>query len=291
MGGAMKRSTFPIRIAGLVGIIVLLVLIVVHPAGALRLQGEPTSRPTATTGPYVELDPTWGIAGEVTEVIATGSLWTPGVITLFWDDVDDPAMELAEGVVDVEGNFLILFDTPTELPYASVGVHSVYAVQGETEAEAFFELLEGEPTDTPTPTYTSTPPTPPTFTFTPSPTTTPTQTLTPTPSPTLRPVTPAATITPIRPTKPPAVTRAPAPTRTNTPVPGPPTNTPSPTITLVPTMTPGPGTPSVTPLATATPVDEIADTGAGWGMFILWGFVLAALVVAFRMLRLRGALG
>jgi len=288
----MKRSTFPIRIAGLVGMIVLLVLIVVHPAGALRMQDEePTSRPTPTTGPYVELDPTWGIAGEATEVIATGALWTPGVITLFWDDVDDPAMELAEAVVDVEGNFLALFDTPTALPHASLGVHRVYAVQGETEAYAFFELLEGEPTDTPTPTYTSTPPTPATSTFTPSPTVTSTPTLTPTPSPTLRAVTPMVSITPIPPTKPPAVTRAPTATRTRTPVPGLPTNTPSPTITLVPTMTPGPGTPSVTPLATATPVDEIADTGAGWGMFILWGFVLAALVVAFRMLRLRGVPG
>jgi hypothetical protein len=270
----MKRSTFPIRIAGLVGMIVLLVLIVVRPAGAVCLQGEPTPRPTPTAAPYFELDPTWGISGEVTEVIATGALWTPGVITLFWDDVDNA----------VEGTFLIRFDTPTDLPYASVGVHTVYAVQGDIEAEAFFELVQGEPTDTPTP------PTPPTFTSTPSPTTTPTQTLTPTPSPTLRPVTPAVTISPIPPTRPP-VTRAPTSTRTRTPVPGPATNTPLPTITLVPTMTPGPGTPSVTPLPTATPIGDIADTGAGWGMFILWGFVLAALLVAFRMLRLRGVTG
>jgi LPXTG-motif cell wall-anchored protein len=38
-------------------------------------------------------------------------------------------------------------------------------------------------------------------------------------------------------------------------------------------------------------VDEIPDTGAGWGLFILWGFALAALLVVFRVLRLRGLPG
>ena len=59
--------------------------------------------------------------------------------------------------------------------------------------------------------------------------------------------------------------------------------------------TPGPGTPSVTPKApaepTATPVQEISDTGGGWGTVFLWGFVLASLLVAFRLLRVRSLQG
>jgi len=293
----MKRSTFPMRIAGLVGMIALLVLVVVRPAGALRFQEDPTPRPTPTTAPYVELTPVQGIAGEATEVAASGALWTPGAsVTFFWDAVDGAGLELGEADVSTEGTFLFLFDTPTQPPHATVGVHSVYAVQGQTQAEAFFELIQGEPTETPTPTNTPTPttsptpPTPPTSTFTPTPTLTPTQTPTTAPSPTLRPVTPAVTVSPIPATKVPAATKPPA-TRTNTPVPGTATSTPSPTITLLPTSTPGPGTPSVTPQATATPVGEIADTGAGWGVFIIWGFALAALLVLFRVLRLRSLPG
>lgn len=281
----MKRSTFPIRIAGLVGMIGLLVLIVVRPAGALLYQGEPTPRPTPTAAPYIELNPVQGIAGDATEVQASGALWTAGVtIILYWDAVDGSGVELGQVVATAEGTFVFSFNTPTDPPYAGVGVHTVYAVQGATQAEALFELIQGEPTDTPTPTNTATPTTSPTSTFTPSPTTTPTQTSTAIPSPTLRPVTPMVTISPIPPTRPPAATRPPA-TRTNTPIPGPPTNTP------LPTPTPGPGTPSVTPQATATPVDEMADTGAGWGTFILWGFVLAALLVVFRVLRVRSLPG
>ena len=289
----MKRGTFPIRIAGLVGMIALLVVVVAQPAGAMLYQGEPTPRPTPTSAPYVELNPVQGVAGIATPVVASGALWTPGVpVILYWDAVDGGGVELGQAMTTAEGTFVIPFDTPTDPPHANVGVHTVYAVQGNTQAEAFFELIQGEPTDTPTPTNTTTPPTPPTSTFTPSPTLTPTATATVEPSPTLRPVTPMVTISPIPPTRrPPSATQPPRPTRTNTPVPGPPTNTPPPTITLVPTMTPGPGTPSVTPQATATPVDEIADTGAGWGTFILWGFVLAALLVVFRVLRVRSLPG
>lgn len=271
--------------------IALLVLIVVRPAGALLYQ-EPTPRPTPTAAPYLELDPIQGIAGNATEVVASGALWTPGgIVTLYWDDVDETGLELGETVVTDQGTFLFLFDTPTALPHATVGVHTVYAVQGGTQAQAFFELLYGTPTPSPTPTNTPRPTTPPTATSTPSPTLTPTQTTTPTPSPTLRPVTPAVTISPIPATRPPSVTKAPSPTRTNTPVPGVPTITLVPTITRTPTATPGPGTPSATPQATPTPVGEIADTGAGWGTFILWGFVLAALLVVFRVLRVRSLAG
>jgi hypothetical protein len=286
----MKRGMFPIRIAGLVGMIALLVVVVAQPAGALLYQGEPTPRPTPTAAPYVELNPVQGIAGEATPVVASGALWTPGVVVvLYWDAFDGSGVELGQAVTTSEGTFVIPFNTPTDPPYATVGVHSVFAVQGETQAEVFFELTQG-----PTPTFTSTvtPTTSPTTTFTPSPTLTPTETPTVEPSPTLRPVTPMVTISPIPPTRrPPSATSTPKPTRTNTPVPGPATNTPTPTITLVPTDTPGPGTPSVTPQATATPVDEIADTGAGWGTFVLWGFVLAALLVVFRVLRVRSLPG
>ena len=288
----MKRATFPIRIAGLVGMVALLAVVVAQPAAALLYQ-EPTPRPTPTAAPYVELTPVLGTAGVATPVVASGVFWTPGgTVILYWDAVDVTGVELGQAVVTNEGTFVIPFDTPIDPAHATVGVHSVFAVQGDIQAEVFFELLQRPPTDTPTPTNTATPPTPPTTTFTPSPTLTPTRTPTLAPTPTLRPVTPMATISPIPPTRrPPSATSTPRPTRTNTPVPGPATNTPRPTITLIPTDTPGPGTPSVTPQATATPVDEIADTGAGWGTFVLWGFVLAALLVVFRVLRVRSLPG
>ena len=60
-------------------------------------------------------------------------------------------MELGQAVTTSEGTFVIPFNTPTDPPYATVGVHSVFAVQGETQAEVFFELTQG-----PTPTFTST---------------------------------------------------------------------------------------------------------------------------------------
>jgi hypothetical protein len=34
-------------------------------------------------------------------------------------------------------------------------------------------------------------------------------------------------------------------------------------------------------------VDDLTDTGVGWGTIFLWGFVLAGLVVLFRLLRVR----
>ena len=119
---------------------------------------------------------------------------------------------------------------------ATLGVHTVIAVQDGSEASASFELIAPTPTHTPTTTDTPTPthsPTPGT------PSATPTTTQTPIPSATLRPVTPMVTISPIPPTaRPPAATRAPTATRTNTPVPGPPTQTPTPSLTPVPTQTP-----------------------------------------------------
>ena len=286
MGGTMDRSAYPTRIVGLVGMVMLLVLLVASPVGALpflnQTTPEPTPRPTSTPAPYLELDPTQGVAGNDTSVQATGGLWVPDqTVTLYWDD---NTLELGTVVAGSDGTFETTFTTPTSGAPAAVGLHTVIAVQLQFQAEATFELVAPTPTYTPSPTNTPTPtntrrpsdtPTPitPSPTFTPSPTGTP--------EPTLRPITPMVTISPIPPTKPPAVTSPPKPTRTNTPVPGTPTNT------STPSPSPGPGTPSATPEPTATPVDDLTDTGVGWGTIFLWGFVLAGLVVLFRLLRVR----
>jgi hypothetical protein len=293
----MKRSAFPIRTAGVVGVVMFLNLFLANPAAALPalFQGpetpEPPPRPTATPAPYLLLDPTQGVAGSATPVTATGGLWNPGTVSLYWDD---NGKHLGDATAGADGTFVLNFTTPTDLPYASVGFHIVFAVQGSARAQALFELIEGTPTPTntpiDTPTWTPTPSLTPTHTpKTPTPTST--ASLTPTASPTLRPVTPMVTITPFPPTLPPARTSTPAPTRTNTPVPGTPTITLTPSITPTPSNTPGPGTPAATPQPTATPVEEISETGAGWGTIFLWGFVLAGLLVVFRLLRVRGVPG
>lgn len=280
----MKKTAFPIRIVGLLGMVTLLALIVLRPAGAspslFQETAEPTVRPTPTPAPYLSLNPTQGAAGDATEVVATGARWVPGVeVTLYWDDVD---VTLGTADVDGEGEFEITFLTPTDPEHAAVGPHAVIAVQGDTEVAATFELLLPTPTHTPSPTPSSTS----TGTATPiTPSPTPSDTPTLTPSPTLRPVTPMVTISPIPATRPPAATKPPKPTRTNTPVPGTPTNTPT------PSNTPGPGTPSATPPPMATAEEEISDTGSGVGMIFLWGFVLAGLLVVFRLLRVRSLPG
>jgi hypothetical protein len=229
------------------------------------------------------------VAGQATEVVASGELWTPGLsIDLYWDDSGAP---LGNTIAQADGSFEMTFFTPVNPPYASVGFHTVVAVQGALEAQALFELVQATPTHTPTltrtPTRTPTPSRTPTNTpVSPSPTSSPS--LTPTRTPTLRPITPMVTISPIPPTKSPARTNTPRPTRTNTPVPGTPTSTYTPSVTPTPSQTPGPGTPAATPEPTQTPVEEISDTGGGWGTVFLWGFVLAGLLVVFRLLRVRG---
>ena len=244
---------------------------------------EPTPRPTATPAPYLELDPTQSVAGDPTAVVARGALWVPGgTVDLYWDDTG-PA--LASATVGSDGKFQTTFQVPTGTK-ATVGMHRVDAVQrGGPKTSADYELIAPTPTTSPTPTNTSEPP-PPTPTNTPeTPTATPTEGPTLTASPTLRPVTPIATISPIPPTRGPVVTSAPQPTRTNTPVPG------TPTHTRTPTATPGPGTAAATPEPTETPVDEISDTGLGWGMLFLLGFGLAGLLVVVRLMRVRGLAG
>jgi hypothetical protein len=286
----MKKSVFPIRIVGLVGMVVLLVLVVASPVGAFPslFQEEPTPRPTATPAPYLQLSPMQGVAGDATTVTATGALWEPGDVTLYWDDTGGGGVELGTASANDNGSFQTTFTTPTDPAHAAVGSHRVIAVQGDDQAQATFELIEPTPTDTPTitptasSTHTSTPKTP-------TPTRTPTRT--PTPSPTLRPVTPMVTISPIPPTSAPAVTRRPTATRTNTPVPGTPTNTLTPSVTPTPSQTPGPGTPSATPESTPTPEGELSETGAGWGTIFAWGFALAGLLLVFRFLRVRGLPG
>jgi len=296
----MKRITLPIRTAGLVALVFALSLTAVVPTQAASplfqatATGEPPPRPTPTPTPYLELDPTWGVAGVANQVEATGGLWAAGhQVQLYWDDTDHP-IGLQTQIRD-DGTFEILFTTPINLPpYSDVGIHRVIAIATDgTQAEATFELVGATPTSTPTRTDTPTPTGTRTPTPSPSPVTptnTPTSTTTPTPSATLRPITPMVTITPLPPTKQPtaAATRTPTATR----IPGTPTVTRTPTMTFTPSPTPGPGTPSVTPLLAATftptPVEEIADTGGGWGTLLLWGFVLAGLLIAFRLLRVRG---
>jgi len=230
------------------------------------------------------------VAGVANEVEATGGLWAAGHrVQLYWDDFDHPIGLQTQ--IRGDGTFEIIFTTPINLPpYSNVGIHRVIAIATDNaQAEASFELVAPTPTasptasDTPTATGTRTP----TPTSTPvTPTNTPTTTTTPTPSATLRPITPMVTITPLPPTR--GATRVPTATR----IPGTPTVTRTPTMTFTPSPTPGPGTPSATPQPTATftptPETEIADTGSGWGTLLLWGFVLAGLLIAFRLLRVRG---
>lgn len=290
----MKRSAFPILTAGFVGLLLLLNLPLTSPAAALPalLQGPETPEPSATRprptpAPVLELDPVQGPVGQATEVTARGELWTPGLpVSLHWDDTGAPLGNVIPGA---DGSFQTTFLTPVDPPYGSVGFHMVIATQGALGAQAVFELVQATPTNTATvtstPTATGSPS--PTLTNTPvSPSPTPSPSLTPTRTPTLRPITPMVTITPFPPTKPPV--RTPSPTRTNTPVPGTPTSTYTPSITPTPSQTPGPGTPWATPESSATPVEEISETGGGWGTVFLWGFVLAGLLVVFRLLRVRG---
>ncbi len=293
----MNKSAFPIRKVGLVGVVLLLVLLLAGPVGALPLfqtTPEPTPRFTPTPAPYLELTPVQGIAGAATPVMARGWSWAAGhTVRLYWDDT---TLFLAQGQIRGDGTFEIGFTTPTDPIHATVGVHMVLAIATNgDQGQAGFELIA--PTPTPTNTPITPTPTVPTPTFTPvSPTPTRTPTLTPTTTPTLRPITPMVTITPIPPTARPTsvatvATRAPTATRTNTPVPGTPTSTFTPSVTPTITDTPGPGTPSATPQPTATPVQEAPETGSGWGTIFLWGFVLAGLLVVFRLLRVRSVQG
>jgi hypothetical protein len=294
----MRRFAFPTQLVSVVGVILLLGLVIAQPAGAfpaLAQTEEPVPRPTATPAPYIQLEPSQGPAGGATLVVVTGGLWAPGPLTLFWDSVS--GIILGQPSANVDGFFRFEFTTPTEGADAAAGIHIVIAGQGPRVAEASFELLPPTPTPTfttgPSPTWTAThTPTPTNTPRTPTPTATATATFTP--SPTLRPVTPMVTISPIPPTsRPPGqvATRTPRPTSTNTPRPGTPTYTLTPSVTPTASDTPGPGTPSATVRPSATPVEEISETGSGWGTVFLWGFVLAGLLVVFRLLRVRSLPG
>jgi hypothetical protein len=258
-------------------VVLLLALFLDGPVGALSplYQQEPTPRPTATAAPYIELNPNQGVVGNANQTEVTGYFFVPGQPLRFLFDVT-----LMEGLSPIEwhadGTFTVRLRIP---PPAGAGVHRILAEQtGGLSAAATYTLVDPTVTNTPPPTNTWTPS--PIPSDTPTPSTTPTAS----PSPTLRPITPMVTITPIPPTPRPPVqrTNTPRPTRTYTPRPGTPTNTPLPTATL------RPGQPSPTPSPTPTPEEEMADTGGGWGTIFLWGFVLAGLVVVFRLLRVRG---
>jgi hypothetical protein len=276
----MNRTGFPIRLMSMLGAVALLALMVAGPVQVAS--DEPTPRPTPGDIPFIRLDPDQGVQGNDNRTHVTGYLFTYELPVAFFFDGAGP-MQVLEGVTwnPGDGTFTALLQIPRE---ALAGMHTITArQQGGLEASAPYEIVAPTPTNTPLPTDTSPP------TNTPKPTSTQTPTLSPTPTATLRPITPMVTITPIPPTRPPSqATVAPAPTRTNTPVPGTPTSTYTPSVTPTPSNTPGPGTPAATALPTATPVEEISETGGAWGTVFLWGFVLAGLLVVFRLLRVTG---
>jgi hypothetical protein len=284
----MKRFAFLVRLAGVLGTVALLALFLTGPVGALpalfQITPEPTPRPTATSAPYIEVNPDHGVVGNDNQTTVTGHFYVPNQPVTFMFDATQ--MEVLQGPVwNPDNTFTALVRIP---PQADAGQHGISAIQGALQASAPYWLENPTATYTPTPTNTPTPsntPTPRT------PTATHTATGTPLPTATLRPITPMVTITPIPPTTAPARTNTPAPTRTNTPVPGTPTNTLTPSSTPTPSDTPGPGTPSATPGKTATPEPETPDTGGGWGAVFLWGFVLAGLLIVFRLLRVSSLRG
>jgi hypothetical protein len=281
----MKRSAFAIRIGRIVGLLVLLGLLaaLVGMPFPLRSVGGQPPRPTPTSSPSLVLSPAQGVAGDATDVEATGVFWTTGgTVVLYWDGV----LEVGLATVGNNGRFQTSFTTPTGLGHASPGLHFVLAVQGGFQADAQFLLIKPTPTDTSTPTNTPSA----TYTSTPvTPTDTPAPTVTGTPEPTLRPVTPIVTGTvtrwapqptlaptriprptntsapqPPTATKPPAPTKTPRPTVTSTFTPSPtPTDTPTPTPTATPTdtptLTPTP-TPTDTPTQTPTPTPTDTST-------------------------------
>lgn len=318
----MKKSSFPNRFWGSVGLVVVVLLMAIGPVAALAPQnlqvtGEPTPRDTATSQPSPTITPTFTVtpsptpvpyimveptrtAGTVKVTIKViGYRWPtagPG-ITLYWDAIG------GDGYLDGpfppnDGGYFERMVTIAK-DKATVGTHRIIAGDNRGfTAAANVELFE----PTAAPPATSTP------TFTPSPTVSP--------SPTLRPVTPMVTITPIPPTRAPVQptqrpaatwTSAPPATWTSSPADALPTSTLAPTWTLTPSQTPGPGTPSATPRPTESPTvtpsptasptetppaaydEEIADTGLGSGMLLLGGgLALAALVVAVRQIRVKG---
>jgi hypothetical protein len=231
----MSKPVFPIRIAGVVGVVSILALVWAVPAGALapHLQAtpEPGTRPPPTAAPYIEVAPAEGVAGNSNQTVVTGYFFTPhGALTFTFDDTIVMAV-IGAVSWNADGTFTATVQIPQQ---AAPGTHRITAIQtGGIRASAAYELIFPTPTNTLTPTHT------------------------------------------------------PTATRTPTPIPG--------TATFTPTVTntPGPGTPSVTPYPTSAPsttptvVGEISETGGGWGTVFLWGFVLAGLVVVFRVLRVR----
>jgi hypothetical protein len=282
----MNRTTFLHRMINLVAIVALLSLLVTSfgVLFPLRTAGQPGPRPTPTNAPSLALNPTQGVAGDATSVVASGYLpVSGGTVTLYWDN----SLVLGTVAAGADGTFQTTFVTPTDLAQTTVGMHLVTARQGSFQADATFQLIAPTPTNTPTPlpTWTSSPTPGPV-----TPTNTPLPTITQTPMPTLRPVTPIVTgtvtrsappqptntppqyprptatraptrvpPTPVPPTPvPPTATFAPSPTSTDTPTPTPtPTDTPTPTPTDTPTSTP---TPTDTPTSTSTPTHTATFT-------------------------------
>ncbi len=269
----MNRSSLRRRTINLVGMTALMSLLgvfaVVFPL-KVASQEEPTpTRPTATTAPYIELEPIQAVGEEAVDIIVSGFLWPiadpPEEVNIYWDDL----VHLLEGPIAIDGSGKFETTVLVPGPWATPGIHKVIAVLIGTTYSTFAEINLVIPTPTYTPTASSTP----TSTNTPTPivSTTPTETVSPTP--TMRPVTPVVTgypgQPPVYPTVPPiyyptiAVTRLPLPTNTPRPQPTqvPPTSTPVPTYT--PTVTPSPtptDTPTITPSPTATDTPTITPS-------------------------------
>jgi pimeloyl-ACP methyl ester carboxylesterase len=141
----MKRCAFPFRFAAPVGLGILLAFLVVRQARALpfleQVPPEISPGPEGTLTPYLQLSPTQGISGRETTVVATGGQWIPGgMVSLLWDGDPDPLLGMYQ--VGADGTFQGTFETPTDPDRATMGEHTVVALQaGGLQAQSTFRLL------------------------------------------------------------------------------------------------------------------------------------------------------
>ena len=192
----MNTYRFPIRMISSVGALVLLGLLVANPTTAsLRVQEEPTPRPTATASPYINAAPNQVIGGQDVTIVVTGAYWTtsgPG-ITIVWDRIEADRWLAGPFPPNPDGSFQMAVTVPAA--WLTGGEHWVIALDNlGFNTSASVVVIAPTPTNTFTPSPTDTPtgsPTPRPTTTTPAPTATFTRTPTPTPSPSLRPITPA----------------------------------------------------------------------------------------------------
>jgi hypothetical protein len=233
----MNRPAVLLRLACILVALALLTHILVGPAGAVpsQNQAEPTTRftpgvspsptttqtpthtpsptvtpsPTATSSPtftpsptpepHLEVYPREEMAEQKVSAAVRGLSWSPnGIVTLFWDTIDQAHMLDDSFLAGPDGIFAVKIKV--KKAWATAGVHTIHAVETSgSSAQTTITLLAPPPSATPTPVT-------PTATYT--------------PSPTLRPVTPEVTNTPFVPnksTQPTPTPTAPAPTATQRP--------------------------------------------------------------------------